>query len=333
MWTATHCNTLQHTATCCNALHHRASHMSWCELQHTATHCNTLQHAAPRSAPHCFAHALCSKQAEIYMWTATHCNTMQHTATHCTRASMHCNTLQHTASHCTHTPVARKRPRFICGLQHTASQCNTLQQTTRPGQKYNTLQHTATHCTTPQPAPLRCTHPPAVKRAEIYLRLYICTNVYIYVYKHIYMCIYIHIHPTISYILIFFLFFPDIGWLRLVGSLKSQVSFAKEPYKRDDILQKRHIIWRSLLIVATPYLDSPSFFQCTTDKSSVVVIALDLSPPLFVFPLSVFFFFWNYHRPVLYSGNCSRSCTHLIWFSHFWFLFLLLNLPQTSPLQ
>ena len=44
-----------------------------------------------------------------------------------------------------------------------------------------------------------------------------------------------------------------IRWLRLVGSLKLQVSFATEPYKRDDILQKRPIIWRSLLIVATPY--------------------------------------------------------------------------------
>ena len=43
------------------------------------------------------------------------------------------------------------------------------------------------------------------------------------------------------------------GWLRLVGSLKLQVSFAKEPYKRDDILQKRRMIIRSLLIVATPY--------------------------------------------------------------------------------
>ena len=30
----------------------------------------------------------------------------------------------------------------------------------------------------------------------------------------------------------------DMGWLRLVGSLKLQVSFAKEPYKRDCILQK-----------------------------------------------------------------------------------------------
>jgi len=32
-----------------------------------------------------------------------------------------------------------------------------------------------------------------------------------------------------------------LGWLWLVGSIKLQVSFAKEPYKRDDILQKRNI--------------------------------------------------------------------------------------------
>jgi len=43
-----------------------------------------------------------------------------------------------------------------------------------------------------------------------------------------------------------------MGWLRLVGSLKSQVSFAKEPYKTDYILQKRPIILRSLQIEATP---------------------------------------------------------------------------------
>jgi len=44
-----------------------------------------------------------------------------------------------------------------------------------------------------------------------------------------------------------------MGWLLLVGSLKLQVSFAKEPCERDNILQKRPIILRSLLIVATPY--------------------------------------------------------------------------------
>jgi len=44
-----------------------------------------------------------------------------------------------------------------------------------------------------------------------------------------------------------------MGQHRLLASFKLQVSFAKEPYKRDNILQKRPIIWRSPLIVATPY--------------------------------------------------------------------------------
>jgi len=45
-----------------------------------------------------------------------------------------------------------------------------------------------------------------------------------------------------------------MGWLCLVGSLKLYVSFAKEPYKRDDILPKRPVILRNLLIEVTPYL-------------------------------------------------------------------------------
>ena len=45
-----------------------------------------------------------------------------------------------------------------------------------------------------------------------------------------------------------------MGWLHVVGSLKLYISFAKEPYERDDILQKRPIIFRSLLIVGTPYM-------------------------------------------------------------------------------
>ena len=45
-----------------------------------------------------------------------------------------------------------------------------------------------------------------------------------------------------------------IGWLRLVGSFKLHISFAKKPYKRDDILLKRPIILRSLLFVANTYV-------------------------------------------------------------------------------
>jgi len=44
----------------------------------------------------------------------------------------------------------------------------------------------------------------------------------------------------------------DMGWLRLVGSLKVQVSFAEYSFFHRDLLQKRPEILRSLLIVATP---------------------------------------------------------------------------------
>ena len=49
-----------------------------------------------------------------------------------------------------------------------------------------------------------------------------------------------------------YLYYADMGWLWLVGSMKLQVSFAKEPYKRDTVLQKRPIILSILLTVATP---------------------------------------------------------------------------------
>jgi len=62
----------------------------------------------------------------------------------------------------------------------------------------------------------------------------------------VYRAISIYIHITQRMRLV-------MGWLRLVGSLELQVFFAKEPYKRDDILQERPIILKSLLIVATPY--------------------------------------------------------------------------------
>jgi len=49
-------------------------------------------------------------------------------------------------------------------------------------------------------------------------------------------------------------------------SIKFQVSFAKEPYKTDDILQEKPIIVRSLLIVGTPRGE-------TTCHSKFVVLA------------------------------------------------------------
>jgi len=43
-----------------------------------------------------------------------------------------------------------------------------------------------------------------------------------------------------------------MGWLRLVGSLELQISFAEYSLFHRALLQKRRIILRSLLIVATP---------------------------------------------------------------------------------
>ena len=59
-----------------------------------------------------------------------------------------------------------------------------------------------------------------------------------------------------------------MGWLHLVGSFKIWVSFAKEPYKRDPVLQKRPIILRSLRIEATPYALYDSFI-CVTSRVDV----------------------------------------------------------------
>jgi len=44
-----------------------------------------------------------------------------------------------------------------------------------------------------------------------------------------------------------------MGRLRLVGPIKLYISFAKEPYIRENILQKRPTILSSLLTVATPH--------------------------------------------------------------------------------
>jgi len=45
-----------------------------------------------------------------------------------------------------------------------------------------------------------------------------------------------------------------MGWLRWVGSLKIWVFFAEYGLFYRALLQKRPTIWRSLLIVATPYM-------------------------------------------------------------------------------
>jgi len=98
------------------------------------------------------------------------------------------------------------------------------------------------------------------------------------IFDDVSVCVYIYIYATISTtIIFFFLALDDVSvcvcaytiicynsaisttilgslksYVTFTKSLKLQVSFAKEPYKRDYILQERPAILRSLLIVATP---------------------------------------------------------------------------------
>ena len=62
-----------------------------------------------------------------------------------------------------------------------------------------------------------------------------------------------------------------MGWLRLVGSLKLQVSFAEYSLFYRALLKKRPIILRSLLIIATPQCGAVccSVLQCAAVRCSV----------------------------------------------------------------
>ena len=57
----------------------------------------------------------------------------------------------------------------------------------------------------------------------------------------------LHIFVLVTFFLV------AMGWLRLVGPLKSQVSFAEYRLFYGALLQKRPVILRSLLIAANPY--------------------------------------------------------------------------------
>jgi len=84
-------------------------------------------------------------------------------------------------------------------------------------------------------------------RVCMYTWIYVHTCMYVPVSAHVYrgVCVYTYCTQHQQAL--------TMGRLRWVGSIKLYVSFAKEPYKRDDILQKRPTIVSILLTVATAY--------------------------------------------------------------------------------
>jgi len=140
---------------------------------------------------------------------------LQHTAIHCNAV----HTLQHAATQCTHCNTLQH-------TAHTATHCNTL----------HTAQHTATHCT----------HCNTLQHTAHTARR--CNTVHTHcktlqqITAHGY-----HVIVSGDYYGV-----ATISRLLNIISLFCRVSFAKDPYKRHDILQKRPTILRSLLTVATP---------------------------------------------------------------------------------
>ena len=178
--------------------------------------------------------------------TATHCNTPHHTAPHCkisgeavaytNDSSTHCNTLQHTTTHY-HT------------WRHTVTHCDTLDEveahTNDASTHYNTLQHAATRCNILQYTATHCNTLPHIRRGGG-IHTWHC-NTLLNTATHRTTSQHTAYSPTHHRRR------RHMGWLWLVGSIKLQASFAKEHYKRANILQKRPMILSIILTVATPY--------------------------------------------------------------------------------
>jgi len=87
----------------------------------------------------------------------------------------------------------------------------------------------------------------------VYMYVYVCIHVYIYIHIHIYVYAFIYVYIFTSRTV---MASGAMGWPRLVGSSKLEGSFAEYCLFYRALLQKGPVVVRSLLIVATPYLDA-----------------------------------------------------------------------------
>jgi len=107
---------------------------------------------------------------------------------------------------------------------------------------------------------ISCAHCAFARKYRHVVWRYLHVHIYIYI---IYMYTYVYVYHT--YIIIHMLIVAPYAHDAHVFRMRTMCfssSFAKEPYKTDDILQKRRIILRSLLIVAT------LFYRALLQKTS-----------------------------------------------------------------
>jgi len=105
---------------------------------------------------------------------------------------------------------------------------------------------------------LKLPHTISAHQTHIY-NIYAHMHVYTRICMYTYLCMYICVIIRNVYIQAVSESTCMMGWLRLVGFLKLYVSLAKEPYQRDNILQRRPMILRSLILVATTSTHQPIF--------------------------------------------------------------------------
>jgi len=79
---------------------------------------------------------------------------------------------------------------------------------------------------------------------NVHVYIYTYMHTYTYVYMCVYVCLCVFVWPYFSSSRSLILLSPT-----LVGSIKLYVSFAKEPYKRNDNLQKRPVMSHSLILL------------------------------------------------------------------------------------
>ena len=118
-----------------------------------------------------------------------------------------------------------------------------------------------THTSRGQGGICRHAHTHTHKHANIHTYTHICTHIYSHTNTHPHAHTHTHLEGRAVFVGVphgehvgakFISLLPylqhasvqSMGWLRLAGSLKLQVSFAKELYKRDDILRKRLTIFK-----------------------------------------------------------------------------------------
>jgi len=128
--------------------------------------------------------------------------------------------------------------------------------------------HTRTHTHTQTQAKKLIIYTRMYTHVHAYTCVCVCVCMHVCVCACVCMCVWVHVYACVCVCVCMHSgrHLSRMKWLRSVGFLKLQVSFAKEPYARDDILQKRPITLRHTRVCGCEcgwiLLHNPHHFIC-----------------------------------------------------------------------